>query len=111
MSVEHATGPQDGERPETWESISRRALLKAGWAAPVILSVAPSVAFAASGTKSPGGGTTLTSPSGSRTPGPTTPTTAGEQPSSGAQSPGGGAVPEQQTEGPQPARISRGFTG
>ena len=39
----------DEERAEREKGFSRRALIRAGWAAPVILAVTPSVAFAASG--------------------------------------------------------------
>jgi hypothetical protein len=41
-------GVAEDERMEREWSFSRRALVKAGWSVPVILAVAPSVAFAAS---------------------------------------------------------------
>jgi hypothetical protein len=102
---------------ETWHGISRRTMLKAGWSVPVILSVAPAVAFAASGsppntnttvTTTPSGGSTPTTPSTTQTPhsSKSTPGSTGK-PSSGS----GGSIPQQEQQGPQPARISRGFTG
>lgn len=101
------TGDQEG-----WGVLSRRALLKAGWTAPVILTVAPAVAFAASGT--PSGGT-ATTPGGSKNPGNSTNPTGPGTPTSNNQAPAGasapGGLPEQSSEGPQPARTNRGFTG
>jgi hypothetical protein len=108
MSGEGQVDSQAGERLEGCAQISRRALLKAGWTAPVILTVAPAVAFALSGElvgpPAPGGGTTSHS-----APTPSSPAQSGPAGQSGA-----GAtseLPEQQSEGPQPARINRGFTG
>jgi hypothetical protein len=118
MSVEeNQTQPEEAE--ERRSVLSRRTLLRVGWTAPVILSVAPAVAFAASGTTGPptttqsvGGttthqspGTTTTVPGGTSTAANNPPTTPG--PVSGT----GTGVPEQQSGGPQPARINRGFTG
>jgi hypothetical protein len=91
--------------------VSRRTLLKAGWTAPVILTVAPAVAFAASG--SPSGGSTnpgtSTNPGGSKNPQTNTGNPTSNQGPGGASSPAG--VPEQSSQGPQPAKVNRGFTG
>lgn len=94
-------------------AVSRRTLLKAGWSVPVILTVAPAVAFAASGTSS------TTTPSGGKTPRTiqppsttNTPTGNSSTPTEGSGPAGGSTgVTEQPSEGPQPARINRGFTG
>jgi hypothetical protein len=46
----HETGEQErDERGMLEEGFSRRALIRAGWSVPVILAVAPTAAFAASG--------------------------------------------------------------
>jgi hypothetical protein len=111
MSVDDPARMQEGER---WGGISRRTLLKAGWTAPVILTVAPSVAFAASG--SPGGsgnvnptGSNSKNPqSGNQSPSGTQTTPSGTTGPTGA---GSSGIPEQQSQGPQPARSNRGFTG
>lgn len=113
MSGEHPDRGRPVEGSEDWSVISRRTLLRAGWTAPVILTVAPSVAFAASGSTTtppvgPGGGKTPksgTPGSGSGGPGTTGPGAPGP---GGTGSPG---LPEQSSQGPQPARINRGFTG
>jgi hypothetical protein len=42
------SAPED-DRTERERSFSRRAIVRAGWSVPVILAVAPTVAFAASG--------------------------------------------------------------
>jgi hypothetical protein len=109
-----AEGPirTDAGNQEGWGMVSRRALLKAGWTAPVILTVAPAVAFAASG--SPSGGST--NPGGSTGPGGSNnPTTSTGNPTTSNQAPGGATspagVPEQSSQGPQPAKVNRGFTG
>ena len=118
MSVEERDS-QTAENSERWSSISRRTLLRAGWTAPVILTVAPAVAFAASGTTPPSH-TTVTpapgapNPSGGKNPGghnnhATQTGNPTGNPSSG--SGGSGGLPEQPSSGPQPARIKRGFTG
>lgn len=55
MTVEHRgstaeTGQPEGDSQELLErSFSRKALLKAGWAVPVAMAVAPAAAFAQSG--------------------------------------------------------------
>lgn len=97
---------------ESTHGVSRRTLLVAGWSAPVIMAVAPSVAFAASGavsgntrTKGGGGGTPISQNQGTSGGGGTG-NTGG---SNG--SPGTGGINEQQHEGAQPARSNRGFTG
>ena len=46
--VEHTDHLDDGEREEREYTFSRKALLKAGWAVPVAMAVAPAAAFAAS---------------------------------------------------------------
>lgn len=122
MSFEESVRSEEGERAERRGGVSRRTLLKAGWTVPVIMTVAPSVAFAASGTPpptkttvQPTTTTTVTTPSGSKNPtshqhhssqstGPSNTGTPG-----GGRS--GGALPEQGSQGPQPARVNRGFTG
>lgn len=124
MSVE----PETGKRLEHPSGISRRTMLKAGWSVPVIMTVAPSVAFAASGlAPSPPTSTTINkttvnnastpSPSGARTPTKTTPSpTTPKSPQVGSTpsvSPAGASegIPQQQSQGPRPARINRGFAG
>lgn len=99
----------DAVSEEGWGAVSRRALLKAGWTAPVIMTVAPAVAFAASG--SPAGGATPVSPTGARNARSSdgNPSGSSEGPA-GASEPTGG-LPAQSTQGPQPARTNRGFTG
>jgi hypothetical protein len=103
----------EAEEQEGWGVVSRRALLKAGWTAPVILTVAPAVAFAASG--SPQGG--AANPGSASNPGttgnPTSATnpTGGGNPGSTEAPAGAGGLPEQSSQGPQPARVNRGFTG
>ncbi len=101
-----------------WGSVSRRTLLKAGWSVPVIMTVAPAVAFAASGTASsttsPAGGTNPTvqpsnTSSGSPSTGNATPV-SGTPAVSGTGAGSGDAI-EQPNVGPEPARINRGFTG
>lgn len=114
-AAEGAVGSHADQHSEGW-AVSRRVLLKAGWSVPVIMTVAPAVAFAASG--SPivtglGGASTT----GGGTPPPTV-SVGAPQSTAGAGAPsstaGGGSpsgISEQQAEGPQPARINRGFTG
>jgi hypothetical protein len=100
-------------RPGRSIAISRRTLLRAGWSVPVILTVAPAVAFAASGPTS-----RSATPGGSNFPSQPTSSSSGS-PNSGSQSAPGGdgdsnapsGLPEQQSGAPQPARIERGFTG
>jgi hypothetical protein len=41
--------PDDDGREEREHTFSRKALIKAGWAVPVAMAVAPAAAFAASG--------------------------------------------------------------
>jgi hypothetical protein len=104
------------ERSESWTAISRRALLKAGWTAPVIMTVAPAVAFAASGGAGAPAQTTT-----ARQPATREHTTKANSPSGGPgrskapqshePSSGQAGIPEEQSQGPQPARINRGFTG
>lgn len=120
-------GPSRGnERSERSFRVSRRTLLKAGWSVPVIMSVAPAVAFAASGTSpntpsTPNNNSNTNTPSNNstpgtnrNTPGPNTnspsATPASGSPSSTSGGPGSG-VGEQPSQSPQPARINRGFTG
>ena len=94
-------------------AVSRRTLLKAGWSVPVILTVAPAVAFAASGTSS------TSTPTGSKTPRTGQPSSTMNTPTGNSTTPteaggpagGSTGVTEQPSEGPQPARINRGFTG
>jgi hypothetical protein len=128
MSVNGERRPEIDEQGR-WP-VSRRTLLKAGWSVPVILTVAPSVAFAASGTPPTSGtsgtsGTSSTSPTSTQGQSPSTqgqsPSTRGQNPSNQGQSPsssgpspssgGPGGVPAEQSQGPQPARVNRGFTG
>lgn len=104
MSAENAARRDD---EEGWGDISRRALLKAGWTAPVILTVAPAVAFAASGT--PPHSTTAVSANGGRNPNSTTPSGSDTPGSSDAG--GSGGLPEQSSQGSNPARTNSGFTG
>lgn len=108
-------GREEGER---WGAVSRRALLKAGWSVPVIMTVAPAVAFAASGTAS-----SATSPAGGTNPTVQPSNTSSGSPSTGNATPvsgtpavsgtgaGSGGPTEQPNVGPEPARINRGFTG
>ncbi len=112
MSVDGSRNEAD-VRSEGW-AVSRRVLLKAGWTVPVILTVAPSIAFAASGSP-PGssiGGTTTTrsTPTSTTVGGTPTPNGGGTVPPTGGGGSSGG-IPEQQSQGPQPAQINRGFTG
>ena len=138
MSAERRAPAKEEERSERWSVVSRRTMLKAGWSVPVILTVAPAAAFAASGvgptpthttqqqpTSSTNSGTSnsqANTPSGPGTPQSNTPSGPGTSqsnvpsatPASTGSSPGGGAsggLPQQQSGGPQPARINRGFTG
>ena len=112
-AVDGAVGSDPAQHSEGW-SVSRRILLKAGWSVPMILTVAPSVAFAASGAPlvtGLGGATASGGTPPSTASGGTPPSTAGggTSPSTaGGGSPSG--IPEQQSQGPQPARIKRGFT-
>lgn len=111
MSAEELERQETSESSDHWSVISRRTLLRAGWTAPVILTVAPAVAFAASGTTpgstvNPGGSKTSTG-----TPTSTTATPASSTGPAGSSGPSGGGVPEQQSSGPEPAKIQRGFTG
>jgi hypothetical protein len=104
-------------------AVSRRTLLKAGWSVPVIISVAPAVAFAASGTSTntqppattnTPGTNTNTPGTNTNTPGTNTntPGTNAKTPGNASQSPSSSGGPtEQGNSAPQPARINRGFTG
>jgi hypothetical protein len=120
MRVDHTADeervpPVVDDHPEG-SFVSRRAVLKAGWSVPVIMAVAPSVAFAASGsvggtTHSRAGGSTTTTTRKTGT-GTGTGTGAGKgdyDPGSTGQQNSG--VAQQQQAGPQPARTNRGFTG
>jgi hypothetical protein len=135
--VDDPVQSQPDETSESRTVLSRRTLLKVGWTAPVIMTVAPAVAFAASGstagtvkTQSPGTtgttgttGTSGTSGTSGTTGTPSTGTRGTQSPgTTGTESPGAAAlpvkngattsgIPEQQSGGPQPARINRGFTG
>jgi hypothetical protein len=117
MTPDTPINPEEGEQAEGWAIISRRTLLKAGWTAPVILTVAPAVAFAASGLTSPQGSASVpqSKPRANTSSGGTTqPTSGATGAAGGATSPaasGTGNLPQQQSEGPEPARINRGFTG
>jgi hypothetical protein len=103
---------EDGERRG---GVSRRTLLKAGWSVPVIMTVAPAVAFAASGNPPPT--KTTVQPPTTTTTTPTTPQPPGghhphsKPPGSPPTPSPPTSVPEQPSRGPQPARINRGFTG
>jgi hypothetical protein len=111
---------EDGERAERLGGVSRRTLLKAGWTVPVIMTVAPSVAFAASGTPPPTKTTvqptttttTGTGPGGGKNPSGHHPHTTTNPTNTPTPSPGGsGGLPAEGSQGPQPARVNRGFTG
>jgi hypothetical protein len=122
MTVDHTehtdfTDPS-GASESASRGVSRRTVLFAGWSAPVIMAIAPAVAFAASGTvggtthtKAGGGGNSV-SGTGTTTPGDSDGTggTGGTGNTPGT-TPGVGGITEQQHAGAEPARINRGFTG
>jgi hypothetical protein len=121
VSFDESVRSEEGERAERRGGVSRRTLLKAGWTVPVIMTVAPSVAFAASGTPpptkttvQPTTTTTVTTPSGEKNPGghhPHTSTPPPGGPSTGTPGTGSSTLPAEGSQGPQPARVDRGFTG
>jgi hypothetical protein len=117
VTLDDSLQSQTDESEQRNSVLSRRTLLRVGWTAPVIMSVAPAVAFAASGgtktvTQSVGGTTTSQSPGTTTTiPGRTTTIGSPTDNDGGVSGTGASGVPEQQSGGPQPARINRGFTG
>jgi hypothetical protein len=112
MTVDHAEqldhdGPAESGSPR----VSRRTVLAVGWSAPVIIAVAPSVAFAASGAVS--GASQSKGGTGSQG-------ASGQNGSNGAgasssdpdgTAPAVSGIGAQQHQGAEPARVNRGFTG
>lgn len=120
MTSDHTEHTDPSGPSEIGESrspvVSRRTMLVAGWSAPVIIAVAPSVAFAASGvvsgnttSRGGGGGSTKIGGQGNTAGGGGTGNSG--SPGSPSGSPVVSGVTEQQHQGAQPARTNRGFTG
>jgi hypothetical protein len=112
VSIDRQAHSKPDERSEGGIRLSRRTLLKAGWTAPVIMSVAPAVAFAASGAvggihASVGGNRQVPTAVGGATASKSPPTSVSPTGANGVPS----AIPEQQSGEPEPARIDRGFAG
>jgi hypothetical protein len=113
MTVDHVEQTDhDGLSESGSPRVSRRTILAVGWSTPVILAVAPSVAFAASGavsgTSQSRGTTGAQGASGQNGSNGSNGGTPGDYDPG---QPGVGGIGAEQHQGAEPARVNRGFTG